>query len=169
VTRILGVDPGVRGGLAIIAIDGAAAPQLLDAIDIPVIGSGAKQRVDAIAVRKWLMLHQPTHAAIERGQALPRQGASSGFLYGRACGSIEAIIASLEIPMLFVEPAVWKRRLHLRGKDKEGARQMCLQLFPHAHHLLLRKKDHGKAEAALIALACDFVRVSPKESSDAAA
>jgi hypothetical protein len=28
-----------------------------------------------------------------------------------------------------------------------------LQLFPSAHHLLARKMDHGRAEAALIALA----------------
>ena len=33
------------------------------------------------------------------------------------------------------------------------ARQRALQLFPAAHALLARKKDHGRAEAALIALA----------------
>jgi crossover junction endodeoxyribonuclease RuvC len=46
---------------------------------------------------------------------------------------------------------MWKRALHLRGGDKEGARQYALQIFPHAHHLLSRKKDHQRAEAALIA------------------
>jgi crossover junction endodeoxyribonuclease RuvC len=46
---------------------------------------------------------------------------------------------------------MWKRALRLRGKDKEGARQYALQLFPHAHALLKRKKDHQRAEAALIA------------------
>jgi crossover junction endodeoxyribonuclease RuvC len=167
--KIAGVDPGIHGGIAVILIDGGAAPQLLDAIDVPIIGSGAKCRVDAIAVRKWLALHQVTHAAVERGQALPRQGSSSGFLYGRACGALETVVACLEIPLTIVEPSVWKRRLNLRGKDKEGARQMALQLFPSAHHLLARKKDHGKAEAALIALACDFVRMPLKELTDAAA
>ena len=34
--KILGVDPGIHGGLAIVAIDNATAPQLVDAIDIPV-------------------------------------------------------------------------------------------------------------------------------------
>ena len=33
--KILGIDPGVHGGLAIVAIDNGAAPQLVDAIDIP--------------------------------------------------------------------------------------------------------------------------------------
>jgi len=33
-----------------------------------------------------------------------------------------------------------------------SARQIALQLFPGAHHLFARRKDHGRAEAALIAL-----------------
>ena len=38
----------------------------------------------------------------------------------------------------------------LKGKDKEGSRQKALELFPHAQHLLARKKDHQRAEAMLI-------------------
>ena len=55
--------------------------------------------------------------------------------------------------MILVEASVWKRRLHLPGKDKEAARQKALQLFPSQHALLARKKDHGRAEAALIVVA----------------
>ena len=40
--RILGVDPGIRGGLAIVELNDGAALQLVDAIDIPVAGVGAK-------------------------------------------------------------------------------------------------------------------------------
>jgi crossover junction endodeoxyribonuclease RuvC len=150
--RILGVDPGIRGCLAIVAIDDGAAPQLVDAIDIPIAGTGAKERVDTLAVRSWLVTHQPQHALIERAQAMPKQGASSGFKYGRACGALEAIIAASEIPMTIVEPSLWKKLHRLHGGDKEGARQRALQLFPAAHAMLARKKDHGRAEAALIAL-----------------
>jgi crossover junction endodeoxyribonuclease RuvC len=156
--RIVGVDPGIHGGLAVITINDGAAPALLDAIDIPIVGVGAKERVDSIAVRDWLRKHQPQHACIERAQAMPKQGASSGFKYGRATGSIEATITLCEIPITIAEPSVWKRRHKLRGKDKEGARQLALQLFPAAHALLARKKDHGRAEAALIALSADFIR-----------
>lgn len=151
-TRILGIDPGVRGGLALVEINDGAAPQLLEAIDIPVTGVSAKERVDVLAIRAWVMAHQPQHAYIERAQALPKQGASSGFKYGRATGAIEAAIACCEIPITIVEPAVWKKFHHLRGGDKEGARQRALQLFPSAHALLARKRDHQRAEAALIAL-----------------
>ena len=97
--KILGVDPGVHGGLAIVAVDNGAAPQLVDAIDIPVAGAGAKQRVDVLALRASLATHRPHHALIERAQAMPKQGASSGFKYGRAVRAIEGVIACCEIPL----------------------------------------------------------------------
>ena len=152
--KILGIDPGaVSGGLAIIEINDGDAPQLVDAIDLPVIGVKAKQRIAVLALRDWILQHKPDHAYVERGQAMPRQGASSGFKYGRGCGSLETVIQLLEIPMTIVEASVWKRKFHLRGGDKESARQLALMKFPTAHHLLARKKDHGRGEAALIALA----------------
>jgi len=49
-TRILGVDPGVNGAIALIDTVGAA-PHLIDAIDIPIIGTAAKARVDVLAAR----------------------------------------------------------------------------------------------------------------------
>ena len=157
--KILGVDPGIRGGLAIVMIHDGAPPDVVDIIDILVIGTGAKERVDVLAIRSWVLCHQPHHAVIERAQAMPKQGASSGFKYGRATGAIEAVLACCEIPMTIVEPSLWKRFHHLPGKDKEAARQRALQLFPSAHAWLARKKDHGRAEAALIALygACRIV------------
>lgn len=152
--KILGIDPGIHGGLAIVVLNDGAAPQLIDAIDIPVVGTSAKERVDVLAIRNWIARHhQPVHAYIERAQAMRKQGVSSGFKYGRATGAIESVLACCEIPTTVVEPSIWKRAHHLRGGDKESARQRALQLFPAAHALLARRKDHGRAEAALIALA----------------
>jgi crossover junction endodeoxyribonuclease RuvC len=152
--KVLGIDPGaVSGGCAIVLINDSVAPQLVDAIDLPVIGIKAKQRAKVLALRAWVQQHKPDHAVIERGQAMPRQGASSGFKFGRGCGAIEAAIQLLEIPLTIIEPTAWKKFHHLRGGDKEAGRQRALQLFPAAHALLARKKDHGRAEAALIALA----------------
>jgi crossover junction endodeoxyribonuclease RuvC len=150
--RALGVDPGIFGGLAIVETVGNAVPDLIDAIDIPVVGVGAKERVDVLAIRDWITPFQPQHAFIERAQAMPKQGASSGFKYGRAVGSLEAVIACCGIPMTIVEPAMWKKAHRLLGGDKEGGGQRALQLFPTAHELLALKKWHGRAEAALIAL-----------------
>jgi Holliday junction resolvasome RuvABC endonuclease subunit len=150
--KILGVDPRIHGGLAIVEVTDGAAPRLVDAIDVLTVGVGAKERIDAIGVRIWIQTHHPDHAAVERGQAMPKQGSSSGFKYGRACGCLEAIVACCEVPLTIVEPALWKRAHRLRGGDKEGARQLALHLFPAAHALLARKKDHQRGEAALIAL-----------------
>jgi crossover junction endodeoxyribonuclease RuvC len=146
-----GVDSGLTGGVAAIEVIDGAAPVLLDAIDIPVVGTGPKERVDPIAIRKFIEHHKPDLALIERGQAMPRQGASSAFKYGRACGAIEAAVMLCAVPVEIVEPSVWKRFWKLPGKDKEAARQKAMQQFPTAHALLARKRDHGRAEAMLIA------------------
>jgi crossover junction endodeoxyribonuclease RuvC len=152
--KILGIDPGaVSGGLAIVEINDGAAPQLVDAISLPVIGVKAKQRIDVLALRDWIQQHRPDCAYVERGQAMPRQGASSGFKFGRGCGAVEATIQLLEIPLTIIEASAWKRKFHLRGGDKESGRQLAIQLFPTSHTLFARKLDHGRAEAALIALA----------------
>src|SRR5215472_3816919 len=150
--KILGIDPGINGGLAVVEITDGAAPVLVECIDIPVVGTGAKERVDVAAIRNFVDRYKPTRALIERAQALPKQGASSGFKYGRATGAIEAAITLCSIPMEIIEPSAWKRFWKLPGKDKESGRQKALQLFPAAHAALARKKDHGRGEAALIAL-----------------
>jgi hypothetical protein len=41
---------------------------------------------------------------------------------------------------------------HLLLTSKEASRQRALQLFPAAHAMLARKKDNGRAEAALMAM-----------------
>jgi crossover junction endodeoxyribonuclease RuvC len=148
----VGVDPGLRGGIAAVEIIDGAAPILREAIDIPTIGTGAKARVDAIAVHKFITRHNPALVVIERAGAMPRQGLAGGFKYGRAVGAIEAAIALSNAPVEIVEPSVWKRLFKLPGKDKEAARQRALEIFPAAHAVLARKLDHGRGEAALIAL-----------------
>ena len=120
--RILGIDPGIRGGLAVVEISDGAVPRLVDAIDIPVVGVGAREHIDAIAVANWLAAHRPQHALIERAQAMAKQGASSGFKYGRAVGALKAALACCAIPTV-VEPAAWKKFHGLRGGGKESAQQ----------------------------------------------
>jgi crossover junction endodeoxyribonuclease RuvC len=150
--KALEIDHGLSGALAIVDLVNSV-PMLIDLIDMPSTGTGAKARVDVIAVAEWIAQHGPSVAFIERAQAFPGQGASSGFSYGRATGAVETVVALHRVPCTFVEASVWKRTLHLPGKDKEAARQRALQLFPTRHDLLARKKDHGRAEAALLVVA----------------
>jgi hypothetical protein len=51
---VIGCDPGIHGGIAAVSVDDGAAPQLVDAVDIPIAGTGAKERVDVIAIRNWI-------------------------------------------------------------------------------------------------------------------
>jgi crossover junction endodeoxyribonuclease RuvC len=150
--KILGIDPGIHGALALIDIVDGATPRLVDVIDVPVIGTGAKERVNTMLVRDWLAQHKPDHALIERAGSMPKQGVASTFKYARAVGSLETVVACSDIPYSLIEPAVWKKFHHLRGGDKEPSRLRALQLFPNAQASFARKMDHQRAEAALIAL-----------------
>jgi crossover junction endodeoxyribonuclease RuvC len=149
--RIVGVDPGLSGACALLEIANSDTT-LVDVIDAPIIGSGAKQSVDVIQLQEWLLRHAPRCAFLERAQAMPKQGASSGFKYGRVVGALEAVLTVSAIAITMIEPSKWKRHFHLQGADKEGARGLAIRLYPGRHHFFARKKDHGRAEAVLIAL-----------------
>jgi len=128
--NVIGGDLGTHGGLAVVAIEDGAAPRLVDAIDVPVIGEGAKGRIDAIAIRAWVDKHDVAHAYLERAQAAPGQGTSNGFKYGRAVGSIETAIALSGIAATIVEPSAW-RKFHCAAgtRNRAGsARSGCSQL-----------------------------------------
>jgi crossover junction endodeoxyribonuclease RuvC len=58
------------------------------------------------------------------------------------------VMAALRMPYTPVRPVVWKKAFSL-GKDKEASRLRAQQLFPSAD--LRRKRDHGRAEALLLA------------------
>ena len=164
--KVLGIDPGIHGGAAIIEVTNGVAT-LVSAIDIPIVGAGAKERVDTIGLQQFILNHGPNFAFIEHAQAMPKQGASSGFKFGRAVGSLEAVITLCAIPIEVISPGVWKRSFHLVGPDKEQSRQRALQLVPSAHAFFARKKDHGRAEAALLAV-YGARKQFPPEPSEAA-
>jgi crossover junction endodeoxyribonuclease RuvC len=128
--------------------------KLVDCIDIPICGTGARQRVDPAAIYSWIKTCQPVaHVYVERAQSFPGgQGVASAFKYGAAYGAILATVTLCNIPLSLISPVSWKKYFHLRGGDKESARQKALELFPAGHALLARRKDHGRAESCLIAL-----------------
>jgi len=47
------------------------------AIDVQTVGIGAKERIDAIAMRGWIQTYRPDHAAIERAQSKARAPVSN--------------------------------------------------------------------------------------------
>lgn len=150
--RILGIDPGLRGGLALIEV-WPHETLVHFAVDVPLFGSG---HVDAKHVYDEISGWRVDCAWIERAQAFPGQGASSGFEYGRAVGALEACVHAAGVPLALADPRTWKKHFNLPGKTKapdykEQARMAALALFPDAERWLRRKMDHGRAEALLIA------------------
>jgi crossover junction endodeoxyribonuclease RuvC len=137
---ILGIDPGVTGGIAALYPDGR-----ITAHDIPTVAGS----VDVDALVRRIRECAPRLAVIERAQAMPRQGVSSTFKYGTAFGALCAVTALCEIPTYLVSPRKWKNHFGLDA-DKEKSRALAIRLWPGCG-LFERVKDHGRAEAALIA------------------
>lgn len=169
--RVLGIDPGLTGGAAILItggdLDGEA--RLWGAIDIPVMGVGSGRRLDAESFGRWLRSGAPDIAFIERAQAMPSQGRSACFNYGCAVGALQCAVVLCGVGLHIIEAGAWKRRFSLPGKAwlmrergmkeheatraaKEASRQLVLRMMPTASPFLARMRDHGRAEAALIAM-----------------
>jgi crossover junction endodeoxyribonuclease RuvC len=147
---IVGIDPGLGGALAVLAPDGT-----LQALrDTPVLvlrtSRGTKQEYDIPGLVALLAPYSgpQSHVLIEESQAMPGQGVRSMWTIGYGYGLWLGVLAALQLPHTRIRPFVWKRALGL-GKDKEQARGRAIQLFPQAD--LRRRKDHGRAEALLLA------------------
>lgn len=137
---LLAVDPGLTGALAL--YDG----DLLAVHDMPVVKGG----VDAASLAALIGDLRPTAAIVELVGAMPKQGVASTFKFGHGVGIVHGVIAALGLPMHLVTPAKWKRFLSLDA-DKEKARALALRMWPGKSDLFRRVKDHGRAEAALLA------------------
>lgn len=153
---LLGVDPGLSGALAVLSFPEGREPFLVDVVDMPTVGEDAKRRVRVGAIAKWLDRINELHgmiarAYVERAQAMPDQGASSGFIYGRAVGAVEASVLLCGVRMFTAEPSVWKKHHDLIGKDKAASLDLARKI-ERAEPALELKKHHNRAEAMLIAL-----------------
>jgi len=114
------------------------------------VARGMKQGYD---IPGMVALLQPyggpgVHVVIEEGQAMPGQGVRSMFTCGFGYGVWIGVLVTLRLSYTPVRPALWKKAFSL-GKDKEASRLRAMQLFPSAD--LRRKRDHGRAEALLLA------------------
>ena len=94
--------------------------------------------------------HNPDMAVVEIVHAMPKQGVSSSFNFGVSYGIALGIVGALKIPSFHVSPGKWKKYFGLSA-DKEEARKLAIDKWPGCLHFR-HKKDHGRAEAALIAL-----------------
>ncbi|AMW34865.1 RuvC family protein [Haematospirillum jordaniae] len=159
--RILGVDPGAYGALALL-VDG----RLTDVVDMPVLkvrrGRSDKAEVDGYSLAVLLRSLAPDLALVEQVGGMPGQSPGASFNFGRAVGAVEYSLKTLGVRVETVAPATWKRAMRLKG-GKDDSRALAMRMWPTKAALFQRVKDDGRAEAALIAAWARAVPGSPQE------
>ena len=157
-TRIIGIDVGLTGAVAVLP-DG-----LLFDTPTAVVARG-KQKRSVYVPAQMLKILMPLAdwqsatkeelvAIIEDVHATPKAmgGVSSSFSLGLGKGYWVMALTALSIPYDLVTPQRWKRAMmDGMGKDKDASRVRALQLFPDLADQLGLKKHHGRADALLIA------------------
>ena len=150
---VISIDPGVSGAWARVTNDGGK-PRVLAVHDLPVYsektGTGKIRRyIDAGALLDALRDESPDLLICERMVAPPGISSNTAFSMGATMGALQTVARLSGFPSRFVVSSVWKRALDCPA-DKEKARQMAGQLMGFDFWPL--KKDHNRAEAALIGL-----------------
>ena len=141
IAAIAAIDPGKTGAIALLYPCG-----FLDVHDMPIID----KEINARAIADLFDEFTPAHIYIESVNS-HGMGRQSAFNFGQGVGVLKGVMAALEIPWTPVSPAKWKKHFNL-NRDKAASRATATRLFPKFSHYFKRAKDHGRAEAALIAL-----------------
>ena len=150
--RIIGIDPGLSGGIAI--LDDI---KIFDIYDMPIMSEGKKNKNQLNSaqlvniIRKNLIPNGDTFLIVEQVSAMPGQGVTSMFNFGQTFGSIKGICAALNLPIFFVRPAKWKKHFDLINSSKDASRTKVIEMYPSISPRLSKKKDVNKADAILIA------------------
>ena len=150
--RIIGIDPGLSGGIAI--LDDL---KIFDIYDMPIMSEGKKNKNQLNSaqlvniIRKNLIPNGDTFLIVEQVSAMPGQGVTSMFNFGQTFGSIKGICAALNLPIFFVRPAKWKKHFDLINSSKDASRTKVIEMYPSISPRLSKKKDVNKDDAILIA------------------
>lgn len=149
----LGIDPGLRGGIA--ALDHTGA--VVGLWPMPVAGGEihAAAIADIFRSLRCLDSHQDIgQVTLERVAAMPKQGVSSTFTFGTGWGMVRGVCAAMNVPVVLVPATVWKKRV-LVGlpHDKDGAVRYCANRWPTAELIPAgcRKPHDGIADALCLA------------------
>jgi crossover junction endodeoxyribonuclease RuvC len=150
----VGIDVGNHGAIAVIT------PQSVAAYEIPKT-SGKFDLLKFFELMKEIkQKHKIKIVAIEKAQAMPKQGVVSMFRYGYHCGQIEGIILALGLPYVLVSPHTWQKPMFVGVEgcqnSKHKAYTVFCRLFSQYIDIVKTKKSFsdGKVDAILIAEWC---------------
>ena len=145
----MGVDPGISGAVAFYFPEN---PSQIAVYDMPFVG----KEVNAAELADIIGSFSPDVAIIEHVHSFKGQGVSSSFNFGMSYGVLRGVVGASKIRTHLVAPTKWKKYFSLSA-DKEASRSVAIQHWPDSLHFR-RKKDHGRAEAALLALYGDVIK-----------
>lgn len=145
-TLVAGIDPGKTGALALLDTH---TGHLVAVEDMPTIGRHVNAAIIGKLLEEWKWLGC-TLVVLEDVHSMPGNGHAGAFSFGRSKGVIEGAAASLNLRLMLVSPAKWKREAGLQA-DKTAARQLATNRWPTWADTFKRVKDDGRAEAALLA------------------
>ena len=134
----IGVDPGKSGAMAIISDENERAIPFSETAYLAAIRETCRE--DVIA-------------CVEHVHAMPQQGVTSMFNFGKGYGWILGILDAYNVPYELVTPQKWKKEFSVTG-DKNSSIAVCKRLFPSVPLLpteRCRKDSDGMAEALLMA------------------
>lgn len=157
--KILGVDPGINGALAL--FDTASGDVQLYRMPITKSTRGGKSRseIDGYALGALIddLKPQIKKAIVE--QVSGRPGQAGQYQFGLNCGVLHGVLYANFIPLDLVPSNKWKPVVGLRrainqskADMKLAARRLATMKWPHLAKEFSRVKDDGVAEAALIAV-----------------
>ena len=145
---VMAIDPGLSGAIAVFAGD-----TIFDIVDTPTHeltrNNKTKRQISASGLAAIFRDYKPDHVVVEKVSAMPGQGVTSMFSFGRSFGVIEGILAAFEIPATYVMPSVWTKGIG-RGLGKDASRARACELYPKWEKCFARVKDDGRADAVLI-------------------
>jgi len=149
---IIGVDPGVSGGISILE-----NKKVIEVYDMPTLIEGKKNKRQVNGsqvtniIKENVDTNKETTVVVEHVNAMPGQGVTSMFNFGQSFGVIKGVCAALSLPIYFVRPTKWKKHFNLIKTNKEAGRTKAIELYPEISGKLSRKKDSNKSDAILIA------------------
>ena len=158
--KVIGIDSGLTGAICLFD----PSTQNIVVYDFPTIqvkvGKVNRTKIQPVLlsdVISVIRVDNPDQLTgyIEGNNARPptgrAMGATSVWSMAQAQAYAEMALECHKIPFQLIPPSKWKKILGV-PKDKEAARQFALRLFPNQSELFARKKDHNRAEAALLAM-----------------
>jgi crossover junction endodeoxyribonuclease RuvC len=158
---ILGIDPGLTGGMVI--FDGK---RILEKHIIPVIKESRngkiKNEINLKSLNTIILTAKRYNPKcfLEKVGAMPGQGVSSMFAFGKSFGILIGMLTAHEIETILISPKKWttlmhKPYAHTNLNPKEKSKLIINNIFPNENFLATDKSKiphSGLIDAALIAV-----------------